>query len=68
MNRQMPNAKNTTPNSSVTGTPSTLESEMFMKNFSEEHSPTQIVGAFKVAEDTELANMRELRLLFYFHF
>ncbi|XP_077289292.1 lysine-specific demethylase 5A-like isoform X2 [Arctopsyche grandis] len=63
MSRQTPNSKNTnvSAGSPVVGVPSTLEAENFMKNFSEDHSPTQIVGAFKTAEENELSNMRELR-------
>lgn len=63
MGRQTPNSKNIniSAGSPVVGFPSTLEAENFMKNFSEDHSPTQIVGAFKTAEENELSNMRELR-------
>ncbi|KAI5645924.1 PLU-1-like protein domain-containing protein [Phthorimaea operculella] len=41
--------------------PSSLEAGMFLKNFSEDSTPTEIVAAFKQAETRELAALKELR-------
>ncbi|GBP65085.1 hypothetical protein EVAR_46879_1, partial [Eumeta japonica] len=41
--------------------PSSLEAGLFLRNFSEDSTPTEIVAAFKQAEERELANMKELR-------
>lgn len=47
----------------IHGNPS-AEMDNFMKIFSEDRCPTLIVAAIKAAEETELSNMRELRLVF----
>lgn len=41
--------------------PSSSEAGLFLRNFSEDSTPTEIVAAFKQAEARELANMKELR-------
>uniref|UniRef100_A0A8R2CA09 [histone H3]-trimethyl-L-lysine(4) demethylase n=1 Tax=Bombyx mori TaxID=7091 RepID=A0A8R2CA09_BOMMO len=41
--------------------PSTLEAGLFLRNFSEDSTPTEIVAAFKQAEITELNSIKTLR-------
>ncbi|XP_053618891.1 lysine-specific demethylase 5 isoform X2 [Plodia interpunctella] len=41
--------------------PSSLEAGLFLRNFSEDSTPTEIVAAFKQAEHRELAAIKELR-------
>lgn len=41
--------------------PSSLEAGLFLRNFSEDASPTEIVAAFKQAEARELLAVKELR-------
>ncbi|XP_063389796.1 lysine-specific demethylase 5-like [Cydia fagiglandana] len=41
--------------------PSSLEAGLFLRNFSEDSTPTEIVAAFKHAEQRELATVKELR-------
>ncbi|XP_060807535.1 lysine-specific demethylase 5 [Amyelois transitella] len=41
--------------------PSSAEAEQFLRNFSEDSTPTEIVAAFKQAEHRELAAIKELR-------
>lgn len=41
--------------------PSSLEAGLFLKNFSEESSPAEIVAAFKQAEQRELQLLKEAR-------
>ncbi|KAJ2954973.1 hypothetical protein O0L34_g3316 [Tuta absoluta] len=48
-------------NASSDPPPSSMEAGMFLKNFSEDSTPTEIVAAFKQAEMRELAALKELR-------
>lgn len=41
--------------------PSSLEAGLFLRNFSEDSTPTEIVAAFKQAEHRELQAIKELR-------
>ncbi|XP_059047112.1 lysine-specific demethylase 5 [Achroia grisella] len=41
--------------------PSSLEADQFLRNFSEDSTPTEIVAAFKQAEHRELTAIKELR-------
>ncbi|KAJ0171214.1 hypothetical protein K1T71_013413 [Dendrolimus kikuchii] len=49
------------PPSGAEPPPSSLEAGLFLRNFSEDSTPTEIVAAFKQAEHRELVAIKELR-------
>ncbi|RVE52903.1 hypothetical protein evm_002380 [Chilo suppressalis] len=58
---ECPSTPRRKPRPSTDPAPSSLEAGLFLRNFSEDSTPTEIVAAFKQAEHRELALIKELR-------